>query len=182
MPNWCDNKVTIRGPLTELRQLADWFSAGKLFHNIKPTPAELLDNYPFGDPRNEQRKKDTGYESWYDWRLEHWGTKWDVGPTDGTFLLNEAGTESSIDGRFLTAWSPPIMIYHALIRLGFDVSAYWYEPGMDLAGGYVNDGCGGHAFDIEIPASSEDCKAQLPAELLDAFPIVEMKIDSENDR
>lgn len=178
MPNWCDNKVTIRGPLTKLQQLADWFSAGKLFDNITPTPAELRENYPVGDPRNDERKKNTGYESWYDWRLDHWGTKWDVGPTDGTLVLNEAGPESSLEGNFLTAWSPPIQIYHALTSMGLDVRAYWYEPGMNFSGCYVDDGRGGHAFDIEIPATVAECEAVLPRQLLEAFPIVRHKIEA----
>ena len=50
-----------------------------------------------------------GYRTWYDWRYDHWGTKWDV--CDPEFL---GGSENEIYYSFYTAWAPPAK---ALIQL-----------------------------------------------------------------
>lgn len=47
-----------------------------------------------------------GYKDWYDWRLEHWGTKWN---TSETILL-----ENECAVIFDTAWDPPVPAIEAL--------------------------------------------------------------------
>lgn len=76
-----------------------------------------------------------GHLDWYEWRLEHWGTKWDVGPGDMSgFRL----TDESHSFRFDTAWSPPepwLMYVSELKRykaLTFILS--YEEPGMGFGG------------------------------------------------
>lgn len=53
--------------------------------------------------------KATGFNDWYDWAIENWGTKWNA---------SEATAESIMDGeaeiRFDTAWAPPAPILEAL--------------------------------------------------------------------
>nr|WP_269145043.1 hypothetical protein [Pseudosulfitobacter pseudonitzschiae] len=45
-----------------------------------------------------------GAESWYDWSIKNWGTKWNAyQATDSNGVL-----------RFQTAWSTPMPIWHAL--------------------------------------------------------------------
>lgn len=53
--------------------------------------------------------------------------------------MHEAVFESygnSAHGSFDTAWSPPIEFYDHIVARGFDVEAYYHEPGMAFAGAY----------------------------------------------
>lgn len=45
-----------------------------------------------------------GAVSWYEWRVEHWGTKWN------SYMPTEDGRRIS----FLTAWTPPEPVYKVL--------------------------------------------------------------------
>jgi hypothetical protein len=52
-----------------------------------------------------------GFRSWYDWRIEHWGTKWDVVNQD--HKLVEPGC---LEIGFATAWDPPIPVIKELCK------------------------------------------------------------------
>ena len=60
---------------------------------------------------------------WYDWRLEKWGTKWDVPKDD--IEITEINNGSIVIG-FHTAWSPPYSIYRKLFNKFSDVSIEWW--------------------------------------------------------
>ena len=63
--------------------------------------------------------------------IEKWGTKWDV----------ECGTElidKELQLSFLSAWSPPIGVYNQLVKEGYQVKAYYFEPGLEFAGIFDN--------------------------------------------
>jgi len=113
MPNWCYNNVDITATTDEQKALLDRVSR-----------AETADGFfelfrPIGE--------------WdYHVALEKWGTKWDVDPTD----VDYDGT--TLSSSFDSAWSPPIALYEYLVATGFEVSANYYEPGMDFAGEWVN--------------------------------------------
>ena len=113
MPNWCYNNVDITATTDEQKALLDRVSR-----------AETADGFfelfrPIGE--------------WdYHVALEKWGTKWDVDPTD----VDYDGT--TLSSSFDSAWSPPIALYEYLVAQGFEVSANYYEPGMDFAGEWVN--------------------------------------------
>jgi len=51
--------------------------------------------------------KNYGCESWYDWRVAHWGTKWNC------YECEEEGDRRIA---FLTAWSPPVPIFDELAK------------------------------------------------------------------
>ena len=114
MPNWCYNNVDITAKTEEQKDLLDRVSR-----------AESADGFfamfrPIGE--------------WdYNVALEKWGTKWDVDPLDVDFDGETMSTS------FDSAWSPPIALYEYLKEQGFEVTANYYEPGMDF-GGFWNDG------------------------------------------
>ena len=65
---------------------------------------------------------------WYDWRLEKWGTKWDVPKDD--IEITEINNGSIVIG-FDTAWSPPIAIYKKLRNKFKDVTIAWWAIDED---------------------------------------------------
>ena len=125
MPNWCNNNFAITGNTESIKDL--WESAqeaGGLLQAIKPMPAELEDTTSPSDSPN-----------WYNWRVDNWGTKWDVDLEGLEFIDNGDGT-ASISGWFDSAWAPPIGAYEQLAD-DFDscvIECSYYEPGMDVGG------------------------------------------------
>ena len=84
---------------------------------------------------------------WYDWCVNNWQTKWDVGADEGTDREERYGLKATVVGNeascsFDSAWSPPVGLYQELDRLGYKVHASYFEPGMAFCGiwtdGYDN--------------------------------------------
>lgn len=108
MPNWCSNRLAVstwckvedeakaRKQIEEFRDKAklieeDGTEASSLcMNNLYPMPKELQDTKAPSDEPN-----------WYDWRVEHWGTKWDI---DACLNYDD---EEYLDYSFESAWSPP---------------------------------------------------------------------------
>jgi len=119
MPNWCQNEVTLyHNDPTMLARAEAAIAAGSLLNEFVPMPTELKDNDGCG---------------WYDWRLNHWGTKWDI---DGEVWDK---TDDSIVLSFESAWSPPIEAYRVMeAEHGFTIYASYEELGMCFKGSYEN--------------------------------------------
>lgn len=182
MPNWCENRVEIRGPLALLEKLQQAFNEGCLFQSIDPQPEALMGQAPFiaNNKDDEERKQalisQYGAADWYDWRLAHWGTKWDVDPSDSTSVLNANGC--CMYATLMTAWGPPMGIFNTLHMRGYNVKAWWWEPGMMFCGMYIN----GESHDMDIPASHDLALETLPGGILSKFPILDMLHESEQSQ
>ncbi len=162
MPNWCNNNLELTGNLKELKEIQKSIKAGDFFNSILPIPTELADTQsPARDETQEQKDKNKalkeklGCDNWYDWRVNNWGTKWDIDAD--SFHQNEIVKVTDNTGKLIlafdTAWSPPEGIYNAIVDqeiLG--VNAYYYEPGCDFAGHYYN----GHDDCITISDCDDD--------------------------
>ena len=124
MPNWCINQLEVTGPDADLDRFLEATTSDAddngdrhlSFDRLVPMPAE----YEQG-------------ELWYNWRIEHWGTKWDLGTdTDSVPVVDD----DLIFWEFSTAWAPPEPWLLAAsekfptltFTLGYD------EPGMCFAG------------------------------------------------
>ena len=120
MPNWCDNTLTLtHEDPTQIDRAIAAFSEGKLCQEFHPMQPQLLED-----------------ESWYSWRVENWGTKWDVGGEHATI---ERFDKNNVYFAFESAWAPPIYFYQFLEEeLGFTVDAMYYEPGMNFAGRFYD--------------------------------------------
>jgi hypothetical protein len=108
---------------------------GELLQEFIPCPKELLDTesqFNTNDAEKANLEK-FGYGSWYDFNVANWGTKWDVG--DASSEVMDANT---LKASFDTAWAPPIEAYARLEELGFEVEAFYYEPGMAFVGKYAD--------------------------------------------
>lgn len=115
MPNYCYSKLTIQGEpkqlnkmlkqveITESEATADKEATKFSFEKIIPMPASEKSN-------------------WYEWRIENWGTKWDMA-IDYDTLDNWENGEVYVD--FRTAWSPPIPILLKLSEQNPKLKFFW---------------------------------------------------------
>jgi len=183
MPNWCSNHVTVRGTdPVEIERLSQAFADGKFCNAVRPIPEELNnpDTGSFGGDNAEDKVQlraelvaKYGYSGWYDWCVANWGTKWDVGD-DSNLELDEDGLGFS--GSFDSAWSPPIGVMEALTEQGFEVTLYYYEPGMGFCGKWQD---GDDEYIEYTDENSETVRAAIGDELDDMFGISESMADYE---
>ena len=87
-------------------------------------------------------------QGWYDWRLENWGTKWDVYETQCTRI-----NANTLQLYFYTAWSPPIPIFDKLVDMGFEVNARYLDEGWGYIGEYTD---GDDWSSVEVESVVED--------------------------
>jgi len=150
MPNWCSNtlKVTSEHPESLKLFLKLALNENGEFHlsGLHPTPEELLSETSpqvyRGENDDEQAKKDYdnkvtmlknkyGHTCWYQWRLNQWGTKWDV--SEVIILDND---EDCFEVNFETAWAPPSawLRYVADKYPALNFTLWYLEPGMGFCG------------------------------------------------
>lgn len=65
--------------------------------------------------------KHTGYESWYDWCIDSWGTKWDACDIYDDMFDDDGFLE------FNTAWSMPEYVYAKMAESGIQFSGSWAD-------------------------------------------------------
>lgn len=183
MPNWCNNHITIKHADKALIDaiVATQGTDKGVLDTIIPCPAELndpdlttwsRDREDELEAKKKAMKAKYGYESWYDWNIAHWGTKWDLCEPHIT-RVDDNTVEIACD----TAWSPPIAAYETMVEMGYEVKAFYYEGGMVFAGVWEDgiDDCYSEWGD------SVGAKATLPQELDDIFAISESQAEWEEE-
>jgi len=187
MPNWCNNTVEIyhKDPVM-LERVRTAFKDARLLDEFIPVPKEL--HIVAGrvgddsDPKQIELKAQElsnlanhGYATWYDFCVNEWGTKWDIGGDD-------LGPAQDIPGglmlTFDSAWAPPCAAYEKLVDLGFSIRAMYYEPGMAFAGIWED---GNDDFYEYGGMNSEQIAEELPAVLDEAFCISESVAEWEEE-
>ena len=82
MPNWCDNQITITGPNSVIDKIEKIVKEEKdgngLLNFMKPMPKELDGTTSPSSSADKPQPMVEGFDNWYDWRCENWGTKWEV--------------------------------------------------------------------------------------------------------
>lgn len=84
--------------------------------------------------------------TWYDWRIENWGTKWDA---YDQFSEESDDSSGSYTGRYIfnTAWAPPVPVIRRLATIFPDITFTWKWADEDygnnlgevkIAGGHVS--------------------------------------------
>jgi len=121
MPNHTDNRVVLSH---DDPQMID-----KIYNIMNTGDAELCHSL-IPEPRTADGEPADG---WYEWRVDNWGTKWDV--YDSTCDRIDA---NALVLSFLSAWSPPMPIYEKLTDMGFDVTARYFDEGWMFIGEYNN--------------------------------------------
>ena len=177
MPNWCSNTLTLtHADPAMISRAKDAFKDGRLLDEFIPVPADLKETVAgsFGDAekqaaleaKSEANREQHGYANWYDFCVNEWGTKWDVGG-EGDFADDG---DNSVTFYFDSAWAPPTKAYERLEEQGFAVSAMYYEPGMAFAGRY-EDGCDDYYEYGDM--SADDVENMLPNDIDEYFGISE---------
>jgi hypothetical protein len=185
MPNWCNNTLTLEHEDPAMIERAKAaFERGEFLNEFIPVPESLrIVAGSVGDPE-EQRKleeatelnrKTHGYGNWYDFCVNEWGTKWDIGGGDGSLQEFEGGL---ILG-FESAWAPPCNAYEKLLELGFKILAMYYEPGMAFAGVWED---GSDDYYEYGGMDSQEIADTLPSELDEAFGISESVAEWEAEQ
>ena len=129
MPNWNENKLSVMDCSPELESYLK--ENGLSFEKIKPTPPELLEG-----------------NGWYDWRLQNWGTKWDLSEQEQREVADQLISESAdFQATFMTANSPPIeaiaalseMFPHDQFTLDYFESGCWFAGTAIISQGEIDD-------------------------------------------
>jgi len=153
MPNYCWNVLNITGPEKDINEFLNKskikeddngyekhfsFSGTVPEPDYKTTPVKLT--YPEIDARHAKTDKEREEimknkptirkDSWWDWRVQNWGTKWE--PIDPDVNYIKEGIVITFD----SAWSPPIQWLHT-VHLDYPDLKFlleFEEPGMNFYG------------------------------------------------
>ena len=144
MPNWCNNRVNLKhADPVMIDRAVKAYQLGRFLNEFIPVPQELVDTVASHGTTDEAlvalRAANVvkyGFADWYTFSLTNWGTKWDVGG-DSEFI--EQHSPNEIDIQFDSAWAPPMAAYEVLESLGFEIEAYYFEPGMAFCGVWTNE-------------------------------------------
>jgi hypothetical protein len=136
MPNWCENKVVVYGAHDDVTAFTQMVRG----HQTSFSLAQIVPEPP------------SDGDSWYNWRIEHWGTKWDTNNCIDNGICGE-GEDASIEYRFDTAWSPPLEAMDVLAEKcpTLKIVIHYFEGGMEFGGTreYAEGGCINDDDDME---------------------------------
>jgi hypothetical protein len=172
MPNWCNNTLELQhDDPAMIARAKQAFKDGRLLDEFCPVPKDLHivagrvgdDTDPkqieleAQEARNQEKY---GYSTWYDYCVNEWGTKWDVGGDDAFMEADEGPNAMTVS--FDSAWSPPVNAMQKFVEQGFRVMLYYYESGMAFCGTY--DGENEDYYEIGDMTADEVADA-IPSEL-----------------
>lgn len=182
MPNWCDNNLYLTHDDPEMiKKAKEAWESTKFLGTLVPEPdytkvqvkPTFPNNLATGEPKPEFVDPKT---AWWDWRVQNWGTKWDIG-FDADRGNHAQGGDNDMFVHFDSAWSPPTSAYDSLADLGFYVKAFYYESGMAFCGSWI-DGVEEY-YDIEKYTSTW-VKANIPSYIDDEMGISDyLELDEE---
>jgi len=143
MPNHTDNRVILSHD--DSQQIDAIYNIMNtedtpLCQTLIPMDEKLLEISGFSDNYEVQ--------GWYEWRLENWGTKWDVYETQCTRI-----NANTMQLYFYTAWSPPIPVFDKLVDMGFEINARYLDEGWGYIGEYTD---GDDWSSVEVESVVED--------------------------
>ena len=186
MPNWCNNYLVLEHEDPEMINRAKKaYAEGKLLAEFVPVPDDLHIVAGRVGSDEDQKQKDLvaqeevnvakhGYANWYDYCVNEWGTKWDVGGDD---MLTEDGP-NALRMSFDSAWAPPVAAMEKFQDQGFRVKLIYWESGMCFCGLY--DENGDDYFDY-TDMSADEVEANINPEIDECMCIVENLRDWEEE-
>ena len=137
MPNWCSNTLQISGDKEQLElfKQKSIIKSGMdvdifVMDGCITMPEELNIMKDISEEELSIRKAKYGYDNWYDWRFENWGSKWDA---QEPYITEE---EELLTINFDTEWSPAIPYVKQVAKMYPDLifDLYFMETGEWFAG------------------------------------------------
>lgn len=138
MPNHITNITIIRGDKAKIQEVLRVVGKTMDFNKIIPMPKELKDTerayyadeekQKALDQKRAENKAKYGFESWYEWALANWDTKWNAYDHRKTKVERYAEDKYLITYGYLTAWSCPVAILCALSKkFGVYIDHYYAD-------------------------------------------------------
>ena len=166
MPNWCSNNVEFHND--DVAEVAKLEAHLKFLDSRKKGESAESGLFAYFVPRPPEEE-----DSWYEWNVSNWGTKWEASIYSWTKI-----NDNSITMNFDTAWSPPTALYEFLAaNTEWYVTATYYEPGMSFVGSNVG------GYDDCYTIENLEALDAVPEELLEEYNIREQmeEWDEETD-
>lgn len=120
MPNWCCNDIWLRGSKEDLDDYVQKYTTDGAMdlNKIAPMPKEYLDD-----------------DRCYIWRLEHWGTKWNITSDSIWNRIDDEMIVSTVE----TAWLPPLKGLKKLSELcpNLEIEIIYDESGCAFQGNCI---------------------------------------------
>lgn len=176
MPNHITNVVKILSNSSERAQevmaAAIDLNGGIFdFNRIVPMPDILRGTNSPNNVNGSKCLEETGYDSWYTFSVNEWGTKWNAYSQRNSIMLNDIGNDAEENERlvlenikanggyptivrFETAWSTPVQLYSAFSEKFPDVTIEVLYADEDT--GY---NCGTLMFNAGLPTYDNSAPA-----------------------
>ena len=192
MPNWCDNQLSITGPNSVIDKIEkivkddDSHENNGLLNFFHPMPKELEGTTSPSSSAKKPQPMVEGFDNWYDWRVENWGTKWELCEfygVDRQYHSEQSEGESTISFGFSSAWAPPIGAYEKFLENNSDCSvrAFYYEGGCDFMGEW-NDGVDDCYAPSDYKSTDDFWQDGIGSTLDDVFNITESMAEYEAEQ
>ena len=164
MPNWCSNNVEFHND--DVAEVAKLEAHLKFLDSRKKGESAESGLFAYFVPRPPEEE-----DSWYEWNVSNWGTKWEASIYSWTKV-----NDNSITMNFDTAWSPPTALYEFLAgNTEWYVTATYYEPGMSFVGSNVG------GYDDCYTIENLEALDAVPEELLEEYNIREQMEEWEEE-
>lgn len=132
MPNWCNQRLEVRGPTAEVirfkvsTQTDNAETDERSLNHLFPVPTELIETMEGGYTNDENGNKKPeqieleerqsrnldkyGFKNWYDWALNKWGTKWGACDVyeNCDVTISSDGKSATYSLHFMSAWGPAV--------------------------------------------------------------------------
>jgi len=113
MPNNVYSSMTITGAAADIKAFAEKHFDGSQFDlsSFVSMPEELEGTTAPSKHPNPRLVEKYGFDNWYDWCIQNWGTKWN------TYDGNADVMDEVIDCDFQTAWNLPVPIFEVMGKM-----------------------------------------------------------------
>jgi len=135
MPNWTTNTLKVVGKPEDVDKFVAHMGEEMDFEKVAPSPANMFRGNLSQEDKERCAKE--GIPNWYDWKSEHWGTKWNASDQK-EFELEMLGSIGLKQATYIfdTAWDTPRPV----------IAKLWEDwPDLEFEGGYIHEcyeGCG----------------------------------------